>query len=113
MNLNKFQRALVVLSVILITYIVVTPLSNWLIKGDIELCIFKRITGHECPGCGMTRAFSSVLKLNFAEAMTYNNRIIIVFPMVCIIFVQRLYVYLDRILKRGGFFNGERKQGNS
>ncbi|MBO5159775.1 MAG: DUF2752 domain-containing protein [Lachnospiraceae bacterium] len=35
-------------------------------------CPIKFITGISCAGCGMTRAWLSVLKLNFSEAFTFH-----------------------------------------
>lgn len=30
--------------------------------GDASLCIFRRVTGMSCPGCGLTRACAKLLK---------------------------------------------------
>ena len=35
-------------------------------------CLIRYTTGLICPGCGMTRAWLSVLRLDFAKAMYYN-----------------------------------------
>ena len=35
-------------------------------------CIFKTVTGIYCPACGMTRAFLSIIHLNFSEACYQN-----------------------------------------
>lgn len=35
-------------------------------------CPIKWATGVSCPGCGMTRAFVSVLRLDFAAAFYYH-----------------------------------------
>ena len=37
-----------------------------------DICIFKRLTGYKCPGCGMTHAFLCLGRFQFAEAMRYN-----------------------------------------
>lgn len=31
-------------------------------------CLFRRLTGIPCPGCGMTRAFLAAFRLDFSEA---------------------------------------------
>jgi len=54
------------------------------------ICIFKLITGHNCPGCGMTRAFNELFQMNFKEAYTFNPRIIIVAPLLFIIWIRTL-----------------------
>ena len=35
-------------------------------------CPIKYLTGISCPGCGMTRAFLCLFKLDFASAFYYN-----------------------------------------
>jgi len=38
----------------------------------VGLCLFHRITGLECPGCGMTRAFHAITHGQMLEAIGYN-----------------------------------------
>lgn len=42
------------------------------------LCVWRNITGHSCPGCGMTRAICASVHGNFIEAFTYN----LIYPVV-------------------------------
>lgn len=35
-------------------------------------CIYMSQFNIPCPGCGMTRAFISAMKLDFAKALSYN-----------------------------------------
>ena len=35
-------------------------------------CIFHKITGLYCPGCGITRMFISIIRLKFIDAFHYN-----------------------------------------
>lgn len=39
-------------------------------------CFFRFFTGIPCPSCGMTRAFSSLIKLNFRESFYYHPLLI-------------------------------------
>ena len=39
---------------------------------DIKLCVFNRVTGVPCPGCGMTRAAQSVLAGRILQGWLYN-----------------------------------------
>ena len=39
---------------------------------SIPLCPIKNIFGISCPGCGMTRGFIAILKLDFISAIRYN-----------------------------------------
>lgn len=44
-------------------------------------CIIQAVTGMPCPACGITRAFTSLLQLNFWDAMMYNP-LILLLPVV-------------------------------
>ena len=52
-------------------------------------CIFNKITGLFCPGCGITRMFISIIKLEFYQAFRYNSLIFIylVFIVLSIIYI--------------------------
>ncbi len=43
-------------------------------------CLFKLITGLDCPGCGMQRALHAFLQGHFKEAVQYNYHLIISVP---------------------------------
>lgn len=38
----------------------------------LPLCWFKAMTGHPCPGCGLTHSFSAIGHGQFAAAWAYN-----------------------------------------
>ena len=66
------------------------------------ICIFKRITGDNCWNCGMTRAFLSILHLDFKNAYQYNSKVVIVFPLTIGIYTCSWYKY---IFLKGGVKN--------
>ena len=37
-----------------------------------DFCIFKRVTGYKCPGCGMTHAFLLLGRFQITDAFQYN-----------------------------------------
>lgn len=37
-----------------------------------ELCVFHRVTGLDCPGCGMTRAFVRLMQGDWQGALAFN-----------------------------------------
>lgn len=45
-------------------------LGVFLLDGN--LCVYKRTLGIPCPGCGMTRAFISLAKLDIRAAFYYH-----------------------------------------
>ena len=69
------------------------------IETNHSLCLYKNITGKECFNCGMTRAFLSIIHLNFKQAYAYNWRVVIVFPYTVIVYA---ITWLKYILKRRG-----------
>ena len=40
-------------------------------------CIFHELTGLYCPGCGITRMFFSIIRLDFYQAFRYNPLVFI------------------------------------
>ena len=50
-------------------------------------CIFKKLSGLSCPGCGMTRAWLSFLKGDIGKAFYYHPLfwMIIVIPAIALI----------------------------
>ena len=62
-----------------------------LVEADLpSICIFKAITGHECWGCGMTRAFYALFHMQFFKAYEINPRIVIVAPLLVYIWITTL-----------------------
>lgn len=43
-------------------------------------CIVSKIIGRSCPGCGLTRAGISMLKLDFKAAWNFNPMIFLFVP---------------------------------
>ncbi|HPT12312.1 MAG TPA: DUF2752 domain-containing protein [Bacteroidales bacterium] len=46
--------------------------SDLMFQEKVPLCLFKYLTGIECPLCGMTRACYYIMHLHFASAFGYN-----------------------------------------
>lgn len=62
-------------------------------------CIFNRITGLHCPGCGNTRAVTELLKGHFAASFSFNA--------MClpeILYILYVYVYAVINYVKKGFF---------
>ena len=62
-------------------YFLCSVLLKMLFNLDYTIpCIWKTFFGFECPGCGMTTAFSELLKLNLTAAFKTNALLFIVAP---------------------------------
>lgn len=86
-------------NLMLLTLLYCIPINSESLNN---LCIFKRITGNACWNCGMTRAFLSILHLDFKTAYQYNSKVILVFPFTIGIY---LYSWCKYIFSKGGFTN--------
>ena len=53
-----------------------------------SLCLSQLLFHIECYGCGMTRACMHLIHLDFEEAFAYNMISLVVFPLLCVIWVQ-------------------------
>jgi len=60
-------------------------------------CLLKEYLNIECPGCGLTRAFKSMLQLNFIDAFNYN---ILSIPLFFILLVFNILIIYDIIFNK-------------
>lgn len=67
-------------------------------------CIFHKLTGYYCPGCGITRCLFSILKLDFYQAFMYNQFVFILLPFLGIGILYKFYLYIvgkqDQLIKK-------------
>ena len=91
MKLKTKITCFIVINLMLLILLYCIPVD---VKKLNTLCIFKRITGKECWNCGMTRAFLSILHLNFETAYQYNPKVIIVFPLTIGTYLYSWYKYI-------------------
>lgn len=63
---NIVKRIMTVLALGILYYF-------WILITDLKIpCVFYVVTKKYCPGCGITRMFLALLKLDFATAMRCN-----------------------------------------
>jgi len=62
------------------------PLAALLPSGGagIPVCLFHSLTGLPCPGCGLTRAFSSLLHGQVGAAFAYHPFVFLLLPLFVI-----------------------------
>lgn len=69
---------------------------------NIRICPFYNIFKIPCPGCGLTRAFIELFKLNLLESVRYN---ILCIPISLAFLVYFLFVLLKKEKCILNFFN--------
>lgn len=72
-------------------------------------CPLKTITGYECAGCGVQRAFHSLLHFRILEAFKFNPLFVISIPVLLIILIfnysenEKLKLGINRFFKSKTF----------
>ena len=54
-------------------------------------CLFHKVTGLYCPGCGITRMIVSMFKGEFYQAFRYNMVMFVLFPFFIFFIVDYLF----------------------
>jgi len=91
LNNSKQLRIIEISGVLLIpVFLFVVPLE-W-VKEQHSICLYKLLTGHECIGCGMTRAVLSVLHFQFENAFLFNKLVLVIFPLLVYIWFKTLLI---------------------
>ncbi len=63
--------------------------TRWLMAAP-RVCLFHRVTGRRCPGCGMTRALSRLAHGDLRGAWRDNRRVVIVAPLLIAVWARSL-----------------------
>lgn len=58
--------------------------------GPIFPCVFNKLLGLYCPGCGMSRAFNAFLHFDFYQSFRYNALPYVLFPIAILAFIRFL-----------------------
>ena len=67
--MQRASKTLLIRIAVLVAIFIVAWFWEW--QGA-NPCLFHTLTGLECPGCGMTRAFHAISHGDFAAAINYN-----------------------------------------
>lgn len=66
---------------VMIAYFLLSIILKMFNIIDITIpCMVKYVYGFECWGCGLTRSFIELFKLNIFKSISYNPLIIIIIP---------------------------------
>ncbi len=67
--------------------------------GSALKCPTNELTGLLCPGCGLTRMFTSLLALDFSSAIYYNAAFLLLSPLLIAIGISYYYEYIKYGIK--------------
>jgi hypothetical protein len=83
----------------IILIIIVTVMAILVLMERIAIpCIFNKVTGLYCPGCGITRAIRTALKGNFKESIHNNLLLYTLVPLLII--TEIIYRLTNRKYKK-------------
>ena len=57
-------------------------------------CVFRLVTGLECPGCGVTHMMINLIKLDFGAAFRSNPAVFSMLPVLIYLFGAGIYRYI-------------------
>ena len=57
-------------------------------------CIFHKVTGLHCPGCGISRMFLALLELNIVKAARYNLFVLCMLPFFLAVSLYKAALYV-------------------
>ena len=57
-------------------------------------CLFRRVTGLLCPGCGMSRALGAISRGDILQAMQYNVLSVTLLPVILLYLFYRAVRYV-------------------
>ena len=89
---TRLTAAACILVAVVVIYFFVDPASTALAPR----CLFKALTGFDCPGCGFQRALHAALHGDFATAWACNPALFFFIP------VTGLYAFAELMPRRAG-----------
>ena len=90
---NRFIHIVFILMEAIIALIIY--LSVVALTGHGIPCFFRRLTGLQCPGCGMTHAIFSFIHGNYAEAIRYNILSVTICPLIGLFLIIKSIKYIN------------------
>ncbi len=92
-NIKKASKIILLLLLLVFLSFIVTNFVT-IIKYKCPFNLFLKI---KCPGCGVTRMFLSIFKLDFKSAFSYNS---LFFISIVLFILYCIYVFISIILNK-------------
>jgi hypothetical protein len=68
--------------------------GSFVVLSELTLCPFANVTGHPCPGCGMTRAVIALLQGHVRDALGWHPLVLVFVPVIALVAIDGLGSYL-------------------
>ena len=83
MNHITNKKILIMVSILIFIFVLLKMFQTLYYNYHVTIpCIFNKITGLFCPGCGVTRMILSITKLDLYQAFRYNPLIFCMLPFI-------------------------------
>jgi len=90
------KKIIVLLSISLIAIVLLEIYYYLHIEYNLTIpCLFYKISGFYCPGCGVTRMLFSIINLDLYQAFRYNPLIFTMLPFVIIYIIDTCIKWLN------------------
>ncbi|MNK21525.1 hypothetical protein D3C87_397840 [compost metagenome] len=90
-SLLKTYRKQIAISVFLVGLVCVYYLIDPSKSSFFLTCPLKSVSGYDCPGCGVQRAFHELLHFRFLEAFKYNPLFVLSIPILVIVLLMKSF----------------------
>ena len=71
---KKIIKIYGIILAVLIPYAIIAMVTGWGLP-----CVTRKLTGLMCPGCGVSRMFLSMIRLDFKSAFFHNQAMFVLF----------------------------------
>ncbi len=88
-TLNRVAGASLILLVLLIS-IFVNPE-----RVRLPVCIFRKITGHSCPACGLTRSFYAISHFHLLDSFRFHLMGPLIYFALIVLFIKFIFEILS------------------
>ncbi len=98
-NIKFISRILrLIFYIVFFTAFIIIPTETFY-RGSI--CMIYNVTGLECPTCGVTRAFSSIMHFQFINAFKLNPIFTLMICPICVsVFFQDIFIIVSNFIKK-------------
>jgi hypothetical protein len=86
-----YRSLISIAAVLVIAVFAAIPQTTW--SSLPPVCAFRNLLGVECFGCGMTRALSAAAHGHLKEAISLNEGVLVVAPLLLAMALQRLWPF--------------------